>query len=245
MRIGILVRKAYRRTYRAVRLHGFVGTLRLGVDRLRSFRPGSSHSTSRTAHVASAFDQRWGVKTDGNEDLSELKLVDTTNYLLGAHYEPTAPEIFQEMLSAYPLPYEDSIFIDCGSGKGRVLLLAAELPFRRIIGVDFATDWTEIARANIRAYNSPTQRCRDLEVVCSDATLYDFPVEPTVLYIYNPFAGPDMAKLVRRIEDSLREHPRQFFVLYRNPKFARVWDDSKFFVRLSSSELSVVYGSSI
>jgi hypothetical protein len=245
MRISVFVRKAYRRTYRAARLHGFVGTLRLAVDRLRSSRPGSSLSTSPTAHVASTFDQRWSVTTDGNEDLSELKLVDSTNYLLGTHYEPTAPEIFHEILAAYPLPYEHCTFIDCGSGKGRVLLLASEFPFRRIIGVDFAIDLTEIARANIRAYNSPTQRCRDLEVVCSDATLYDFPDDPTILYIYNPFAGPVMAKLVRRIEDSLREHPRQFYVLYRNPKFARFWDESKFFVRLRSSELSVVYGSSM
>ena len=126
-----------------------------------------------------------------------------------------------------------------------MLLLASELPFRRIIGVEFATDLTEIAQANIRTYRSPTQKCRQLEAVCMDATIFPFPVEPTVLYIYNPLTGPVMEKFLRHVENSLGEHPRSFFVLYRNPKYAGLWDESKYFLKVSSSKLFVAYRSSM
>jgi len=245
MTVKLLLRKAYRQAYRAARVHGILGTLRLAAEWLRRSRGRLSASGVSSQPTVSTFDQILDLQTDGNEDLSELELVDRTNYLLGSRYQATAPETFAEILQAYPLPYRECIFIDCGSGKGRVLLLASELPFRRIIGVEFATDLTDIARANIRAYRSPTQKCHQLETVCMDATLFPFPAEPTVLYIYNPFVGSVMEKFLRHVENSLSEHPRNVFVLYSYPKCASLWDASKYFVKISSSKSFVVYRSSM
>jgi SAM-dependent methyltransferase len=242
MNVAIQLKKVYRQTYRMAYVHGVAGTLRLAIEKLGR-RWGASETPG--APVVSTFDQKWNVQTDGNEDLSELQLVDRTNYLLGNRYQATAPEMFDQILQAHPLPYEDCIFIDCGSGKGRVLLLASELPFRRVIGVEFAMDLTEIAKANIQAYRSPTQKCRHLEALCMDATIYPFPPEPTVLYIANPFEGEVMERFLRHVEDSLREHPRPFFVLYRNPKFADLWDQSQYFVRVASSKPFVIYKATV
>jgi hypothetical protein len=245
MNMTIQFRRVYRQTYRAARVHGVFGTLRLAVEKLRCYSGRSSTSRGASATAVSAFDRTWNVQTDGNEDLSELQLVDRTNYLLGNRYQATAPEMFDRILQACPLPYDECVFIDCGSGKGRVLLMASELPFRRIIGVEFASDLTQIAEANIRAYRSPTQKCGDLEAVCMDATVFPFPAEPTVLYLNNPFEGAVMEKFLRHVEDSLREHPRKFFVLYRNPKCADLWNKSKYFVNVNSTPLFAVYRSSM
>jgi 2-polyprenyl-3-methyl-5-hydroxy-6-metoxy-1,4-benzoquinol methylase len=48
-------------------------------------------------------------------------------------------------------------FIDIGCGKGRVLLMAAEHGFRKIIGIDFAADLCLTARGNVEQY----RRCSD------------------------------------------------------------------------------------
>lgn len=241
MGVNLVVKKIYRQMYRAVQVHGFFGTFQLAAEKLRLYGRGGGPSGPAGSPTVSAFDQKWNVQTDGNEDLSELQVIDRTNYLLGNRYQPTAPEMFDQILRAYPLPYEECIFIDCGSGKGRVLLLASELPFRRIIGVEFASDLTEIAETNIHAYHSPTQKCWKLEAVCADATTFPFPAEPTVLYMANPFEGVVMEKFLSHVENSLREHPRPFFVLYRNPKYASFWDKSKHFLKVSATEMFVVY----
>ena len=241
MDLNLVLRKAYRQMYRAVQVNGLFGTLGLAAEKLRRYGRRLGASGASSSLTVSTFDQKWNVQTDGNEDLSELQVIDRTNYLLGNRYQPTSPEMFDRILHSYPLPYEECIFIDCGSGKGRVLLLASELPFRRIIGVEFASDLTDIAQANIRGYNSPTQKCKQLEAVCADATIYPFPALPTVLYMANPFEGEVMKKFLRHVENSLKETPRTFFVLYRNPKYANLWDESKHFQKVSATEEFVVY----
>jgi SAM-dependent methyltransferase len=241
MDVNLVLKKAYRQLYRAVQVNGPLGTLRLAAEKMRYYGRRLSALGVSSLPAVSTFDQKWNVQTDGNEDLSELQVVDKTNYLLGNRYQPTAPEMFDRILHSYPLPYEECIFIDCGSGKGRVLLLASEFPFRRIIGVEFASDLTDIAQANIRAYNSPTQKCKHLEAVCADATTFPFPPLPTVLYMANPFEGEVMMKFLRHVENSLIETPRTFFVLYRNPKYANLWDESKHFRKVNSTEEFIVY----
>jgi hypothetical protein len=241
MGVNLMFEKVYRQMYRAVQVHGLLGTFQLAAEKLRRYGRGGSASGAAGSPTVSTFDQKWNVQTDGNEDLSELQVIDRTNYLLGNRYQPTSPEMFEQILQAHPLPYEECIFIDCGSGKGRVLLMASELPFRRIIGVEFASDLTEIAQANIQKYHSPTQKCWKLEAVCADATIFHFPVEPTVLYMANPFEGVVMEKFLSHVENSLREHPRPFFVLYRQAKYASLWDKSKYFLKVSATEKFVVY----
>lgn len=241
MDANLILRKAYRQMHRAVQVHGVLGTVRLAAEKLCRYGKGLGTSGLSDLSTVSTFDQKWNVQTDGNEDLSELQVVDKTNYLLGTRYQPTSPEMFNQILEAYPLPYEECIFIDCGSGKGRVLLLASELPFRRIIGVEFASDLTEIARINIQGYRSPTQECGHLETVCVDATVFPFPEEPTILYMYNPFAGEVMKKFIQHVENSLNQHPRTFYVLYRNPKCASLWDESKYFRKVSATDNFMIY----
>src|SRR5438552_13937135 len=48
-------------------------------------------------------------------------------------YQPTEPSLFHEMLKALKIDFREFTFIDLGSGKGRVLLMAANYPFRRIV----------------------------------------------------------------------------------------------------------------
>jgi hypothetical protein len=209
----------------------------LAVEKLRRrFKP-----TERHRRADSTFDEIWNVQTDGDHDLSELQIVDRTNYLWGNRYQPTVPATFDAMVRSHPLPYEQCIFIDCGSGKGRVLLLASEFPFQRVIGVEFASDLNQVAQHNINTYNSPTQSCKQIETVCADATTFPFPPVPTVLFMANPFEGHVMEKFLKHVENSLRETPRPFFVLYRNPKYARLWYQSKCFLRVSATEGFVVY----
>ena len=109
-------------------------------------------------------------------------------------------------------------------GRGAALLLASEFPFKRIMGVEFSDELSAIARENVASFPTEAQRCGDIEIVCEDAAEFELPVDPLVLYFYNPFHEPIMREVMRRVVESLDDDPRPAFViLTRTTPSARSW----------------------
>src|SRR3984957_17712461 len=144
-------------------------------DTLMQFPGIRKVSTLRTKLSARWYDWRYHVKTCGDEDPRELNVLGEN----GSHavaYIPTTFRTGRRMLRELPIPdVSGHTFIDMGSGKGRMLLLAAELPFRRIIGVEFARDLQILAQNNVKTYRNRKQVCFQIETVNQDATEYKFP----------------------------------------------------------------------
>jgi SAM-dependent methyltransferase len=137
--------------------------------------------------------------------------------LLNSPYQPTDPVLFHEMLASIEIDYCDFVFIDIGSGKGRTLLMAADYPFRRVIGVELLPALHRVAEENIRNYKSESQRCFAIDSICADARDFAFPLEPTVLYLFNPLPEAGLVQLLTNLEESLHEDWRPLFVIYHNP----------------------------
>ena len=131
-------------------------------------------------------------------------------------YMPTDPVQFLEMMTALPIDFRTFTFVDLGSGKGRTLLMASEYPFRKIVGVEIVSELDRAAQENIRAYQSPTQQCSDIQAICGDACRFELPEEPLVLYLFNPLPEAGLRELVQRLEKSLEELPRAVWVVYHN-----------------------------
>ena len=132
-------------------------------------------------------------------------------------YQPTDPALFREMMGAVPIRFEDFTFIDVGSGKGRTLLLASEYPFARIVGVEILPELHRAAEENIRVYCESDRRTRPLESICQDACEYEFPLTPLLVYLFNPLPEAGLLRVVRNLEQSLAQRPREVWVVYHNP----------------------------
>ncbi len=113
-------------------------------------------------------------------------------------------------------------FVDLGCGKGRALLLASRYPFRKILGVELDPSLAAVAQANLLAFRAPWQVCRSLAALHGDATAFDLPPTPILLYLYHPFLAPALKRVLRRLERSLRQHPRELWLVYINPEAAHV-----------------------
>jgi SAM-dependent methyltransferase len=159
------------------------------------------------------WDVLHGANTCGQIPLISLNF-QSDNKSPGLEYHSHHPRIIRQSLMALNIRHEDYTFIDFGCGKGRVLLLASEFPFRRIVGLEFSPQLAEIAKRNLKSYRSKTQRCRDIEVLIADATEYQLPPEPEVLYFYSPFTGQTMERVVKNIESSVQKSPRELLVLF-------------------------------
>jgi SAM-dependent methyltransferase len=164
------------------------------------------------------------VDTCGDIPLVDLNF-QSENKAPGLEYQSHHPRILRAFLQSlaldWALDYEKYTFVDFGCGKGRVLLVASEFPFRRIVGVEFAVPLAEVAKRNLVSYRSKTQKCRDISVLAMDAVDYQLPEEPEVLYFYSPFPPAVMEQVFQNIERSLQKSPRELLVLFSGVLGAR------------------------
>jgi SAM-dependent methyltransferase len=162
-------------------------------------------------------------------------------------YQPTEAMLFHEMLGALSeqshSDFQDCVFIDLGSGKGRTLLMASDYPFRRIVGVELLPSLHQAAQENLSKYRSKSQKGFVLESVCGDATEFSFPVEPTVLYLFNPFPEAGLRRVIANLERSLLANPRAVYVLYHNPLLEHVLGESAALKKIGGTHQYAIYGS--
>jgi SAM-dependent methyltransferase len=111
----------------------------------------------------------------------------------------------------------DDVFIDFGSGKGRMVYLAARyFPFRKVIGVEISGKLNEIAGKNIEK-NRHRLRSQDIQLVTGNILDYVVGDDITVVYMYNPFGGSAFGELIDKLCASLNRCPREMRIIYRNP----------------------------
>jgi Methyltransferase domain len=160
-------------------------------------------------------------------------------------YQPTEETLFHEMIAAWHeqtnSEFQEFIFIDLGSGKGRTLLMASDYPFRRIVGAELLPALHAAAQENISKYRSESQKCFALESICADATKFPFPAEPTLLFLFNPFPETGLRRAVANLEVSQRAHPRKVYLIYHNPLLEHVLGASIRLKKISGTNQYSIY----
>jgi SAM-dependent methyltransferase len=216
---------------------GYAGTIKLLMQELWAFLVDATPSRRRQRYGDIEFDCDYRVNTTSAGVSLRTHLL---GVLVGGPYQPSDPALLRETLANLEIDYSEFIFIDLGSGKGRALLLASEYPFQRIIGVELLPEFHRIALENVAKYRSANQKCFAIECYCADTEAYSFPRTPLVLYLFNPLPEMSLRRVIARLEESLREHPRPAYVLYLNPMLEHVLAESSL-QRVSSSLQCAVY----
>lgn len=166
--------------------------------------------------------------TVGRTALRQLH-VRSINRIAGSDYKPTPRLVFDWALEAIDENLRDFAFVDYGAGRGRVLLLAAERPFLKVRGVEFAEELHNDAVMNIAQYPRSRMKCRDVECTLDDAVRYDPPDEKAVLYFFNPFGPRVFADALSRIVESYRANPRRMYLILVDPLLADSVDETQIF----------------
>jgi hypothetical protein len=160
-------------------------------------------------------------------------------------YQPTEAALFHEMIGAVStwagVDFQEFTFVDLGSGKGRTLLMAADYPFRRVVGVELLPALHHVAADNLSKYHSDSQKCFALGLICADATEFVFPNEPILLFLFNPFPEAGLRRVIANLEQSLREHPRKVYVLYHNPLLENALSESAVVKQIGGTHQYAVY----
>ncbi len=165
------------------------------------------------------FDWRLGTDTCRVVGLAQLAIA-SENAARGVAYHATGVRAFRRLLSLVR-PGRDGAFVDFGCGKGRVLLLALECGFRRVVGVDFSSELCSVARSNLRRVRGTNWK-KEAAVLCGDAANYEVGPGDHVFYLYHPFDEVVLAAVLSRIQRSLDATPREAWLIYANPVHRRV-----------------------
>lgn len=160
-----------------------------------------------------AFDALHSVDTScpGGKQFAAVDPNITTSF----EYLPTRPGTIRKLLHDLPIENLDRYtFVDVGSGKGRVLLLAAELPFLRVQGVELSPELHAQAVRNIRSARGLLRRTIILESRCQNAVDYRLPDTDLVLFLANPFAPLVMRTVLEQAIESRRRVPRDIVLVF-------------------------------
>lgn len=162
--------------------------------------------------AAHPFDIEHGTDTGGY--LSPLEIVtghahDEQQY----GYSAIAPSVFRTMCVRWRDTLADPVrgpaaysFVDIGAGKGRALLLASQIPFRKVIGVELSADLARIAENNVERWQSAKKAGgrAAIHVLNQDALQFCWPRTSLLVFLYNPFACELVEQLLERLEAAAR-----------------------------------------
>lgn len=196
--------KLLQRARDSIRKNGFQGFLKILLSYLEDY----------------IFDIRYGTDTMRWIDLNDLD-IQSENRHRGVNYQPTRARPFRKLIGMLDFS-RDSVFVDFGSGKGRVLLLASEYRFKRIVGIEFSHQLCEVARRNLLVYREKTGVGGNVEIVESDAVDYEVRDDENIFFFFNPFDAFVMNKVIRNIMISLEKKPRQIWLIYNCPERSHV-----------------------
>lgn len=131
-------------------------------------------------------------------------------------YEPTDYLTFQQFMKLTP-PKDGDTLLDLGSGMGWVVIMAALYPFQKVIGVEISPQFNVIAEKNLNGVREKL-RCKDVQLVTSNAADYSIASDVTHIYLFNPFSGEILKKVFQNIRQSLSTHPRNCVIMFKNPR---------------------------
>ena len=154
------------------------------------------------------FDREFGISSSPHKQL-------TRSGLPSAEFVPYQAVSYSDMREVMELLAigPSDVFLDFGSGMGRAVCVAATYPLKAVVGIEISPELCSIARHNL-SQASGKLLCRDVWIVERDAVDYEIPGEASVFFLFNPFRGSVLARVLDNIARSVRESPRKMQVIF-------------------------------
>jgi SAM-dependent methyltransferase len=194
----------------------------LAVIAVRAFWPGIGRRAMPPPR--SAFDTRHDVDTDGEIPISRLGMPEDIA-ARAERYMPSDERVVEVAVAFAGIEPGRFSFVDLGCGKGRALIMAAQLGFRRLIGVEIVPELADIARANLARLGFAA------EVHTEDAARFVFPPGPVVLFLFNPFKPATISAVIEALRAA---RSPELVVVYHAPDHGKLLDASGLLTRLGS-----------
>jgi hypothetical protein len=156
-------------------------------------------------------ERRLGIDTTGLIESTEL------GYAADAPgYDPISYACLDTVLGELVIDPNRDVFVDIGSGRGRPVIMAGLQSFRRVLGIELNLD---LYRDSLRQIERAKEHFRtpDVSIVQADATTFDYPIDMSVAFFWNPFIGEILDQVLEKIRLSHQQNPRPLTLIYSIP----------------------------
>jgi predicted RNA methylase len=179
--------------------------------------PGMKVGDGFTRHP---FDVEFGVRTSGLIAGRHLKSGHRHDRHSTAYFG-VAPSVFRSLMRRWQrtrgaASLQDFTFVDVGAGMGRAVLLAAESPFKAVVGVELHPGLAAIARKNLTVWRKADRARAPMKVICVDAVEFEWPMGPCLAFLFNPFGAAVMRRMLKALAKSFKGREGELDLLYVN-----------------------------
>jgi SAM-dependent methyltransferase len=203
------------------------------AKRLRKL-PGLTVKDGYTVHP---FDETFGVRTSGLIAGRHLKSGHRHDRHSTAYFG-VAPSVFAALMRRWrrlnpAVCIEETVFLDIGAGMGRAVLLAAEMPFKDVVGIELNPTLVRVARRNLMQWRRAGRlRAGKVRIVEGDAVEFPLPGAPTVAFLFNPFGDAVLKRLLKTWQKALAAQASSLDIIYVNNEHESVFEKISGFSRL-------------
>ncbi len=174
------------------------------------------------------FDLRHGLRAAMPMEVTASGAAGNASVLDAVQYQGVSPRTVLEMLNRLPPCALQSHFVDYGCGKGRGMAVGMIAGFRHVVGVEMMPALAILAEGNLLRLRKRFPETV-VHVCVMDAAMFVPREGPLVAFLYNPFRGETLRRVVARIREHAQRHP--VWVLYVNPVELGVFHESGFETR--------------
>lgn len=158
------------------------------------------------------YERKFGIKTSGLITPDDFGANEE-----GCHaYLPLSYLALKSVFNTFSVKPNSDVFIDYGSGMGRVPLFAANYPFKKVIGVELSDKLNQVAIQNLKLVQDRLV-CKNVEIYEGDAREYPVPNDATIIYFFMPFGADILSEVLNKIHQSVINSPRKLTILYVYP----------------------------
>jgi SAM-dependent methyltransferase len=144
-------------------------------------------------------------------------------------YFPTPYYVMHEISKKIKEDLKDAVFIDFGSGAGRVLSFILKFKPKKIIGIELSKKLCQISNDNLE---NQIKKSKDIitkwEIININATNYEIPLESNIFFFYDPFNDVVLDQIVKKIITSYIKNKRSIIVIYVSPRHLKIFIKRKF-----------------
>jgi SAM-dependent methyltransferase len=126
----------------------------------------------------------------------------------------------------------ETTFLDLGAGMGRAVLLASELGFKAVVGVELHPKLAGIARKNVKLWRAAGRERAPMRIVEGDAVEFGLPDGPALVFLFNPFGAAVLSRLLKKWRTALAARPQTLDILYVNNEQEAVLESERGWSRL-------------
>ncbi len=171
-------------------------------------------------------EKKYNINTSKIEDVKKLSIkgdnIEHAELYQGANYY-----LLEKVFDHLQTIEANQSILDFGCGKGRVLTVAAYYGFSKITGVEFAKELCDVARKNIIPVQQKFPQ-KIFNVIHANAVDHKIENDTNVFFFFNPFDEVVMLAVAKNILQSLKENPREVYVVYLNPVHKEIFMSAGF-----------------